>query len=97
MSPPVQIPIPPLPEDVLKLPTQSDESTECAKSKIVEKIIKTSEVNETIETVAKQSIMEMHQDRMFFLREQLKLLKDTEWRYQPIDKLIGSCASSEAP
>lgn len=38
---------------------------------------------------AQQAVNEMHQNRMKTLRKELEYLKDTEWKYEPIEKYIG--------
>lgn len=63
-----------------------------AVSNKAEKILKIAALEEAIDNEAKQSVQEMHQDRMFVLREQMKFLNETEWRYQPIDVAIGCLA-----
>lgn len=37
----------------------------------------------------RQSNSEVHQNRMKELRKELEYLKETEWKYEPIEKYIG--------
>ncbi|CAH2008310.1 unnamed protein product [Acanthoscelides obtectus] len=47
---------------------------------------------EIVNTNAEGSIQDMHQNRIKSLRKELEYLKETSWKYDPIDKYIGqSC------
>lgn len=80
-------------EDLLR--TSSQEENEATGSPSFsskayhQQILEKANLEHHIDEQAKLSIQEMHQDRMFVLREQMKFLNETEWRYKPIDVLIG--------
>lgn len=46
-------------------------------------------LNEIVHTNASVNTQEMHQHRIKALRKKLEYLKETEWKYQPVDKYIG--------
>lgn len=74
-----------LPKSVLSSPSrnESDEDPNFLAVKTRTKFY------EIVDTNSKQSEKESHQNRMQSLRKELDYLKETEWKYQPIDKYIG--------
>ncbi|KAI4471770.1 hypothetical protein MML48_1g13391 [Holotrichia oblita] len=70
-----------LPKNVLSSQPPSDREASSVKS-----MLKFHElINENITTTES----ELHQNRMKNLRKELDYLKETEWKYQPIEKYIG--------
>lgn len=48
-----------------------------------------SKIQEMVNTNLALASQELHQNRIKSLRKELEYLKETEWRYEPIDKYIG--------
>lgn len=46
-------------------------------------------IEHDMEHVYKTVNRDMHEQRLKQLRQKLKTLEEDDWRYQPVDKLIG--------
>lgn len=46
-------------------------------------------IHEILNLSASTNSQEIHQNRIKMLRKQTDYLKETEWKYEPIDKFIG--------
>lgn len=74
-----------LPKAVLFSPNDPDVNEDATSQSI-----KTSaKFNERIIIGCAQTMQESHQARIKALRKELDYLKDTEWKYEPIDKYMG--------
>lgn len=74
-----------LPNSVLSSPTRNESEDD---SNLLN--VKTrAKFYEIITTSSKQSQKELHQNRIQALRKELDSFKESEWKYQPIDKYIG--------
>lgn len=68
-------------------PTQEERSED---SSVV--AIKFTKYFEVVRTNAENSLQEIHQSRIKTLRKELDYIKETNWKYEPVDKYIGqSC------
>lgn len=72
-----------IPKSILSSPSQVDKSDD------VNTIRNAAKLNEIVNLNSVVNTQEMHQSRMKGLRKELQYLKETEWKYQPIDKYIG--------
>lgn len=70
-----------LPKNVLSSQSPSNRETVSVKSML--------KFHEFISENATATEYELHQNRMKNLRKELDFLKETEWKYQPIEKYIG--------
>lgn len=70
-----------LPKNVLSSQSPSDREAVTVKSML--------KFHEIIHDNVTQTENELHQNRMKNLRKELDYLKETEWKYQPIEKYIG--------
>lgn len=59
------------------------------KQESVSVILRLTKYFELVRTNAAQSIDEMHQNRLKALRREVDHLRETEWKYDPIEKYIG--------
>lgn len=44
---------------------------------------------ETVQVHSSQSLQELHQNRLKLLRKELDFVKESDWKYENIDKYIG--------
>lgn len=59
------------------------------KQESVSVILRLTKYFELVRTNAAQSLDEMHQNRLKILRKEMDHLRETEWKYDPIEKYIG--------
>lgn len=75
-----------LPKAILSTPSSQEEKCE---SPSVSSTLRHSWYYEIVRTNASQSLQDLHQNRIKKLRKELDYLKETEWKYENIDKYIG--------
>ncbi|EEZ99941.1 hypothetical protein TcasGA2_TC002737 [Tribolium castaneum] len=75
-----------LPKAILSTPSSQDEKSE---GPSVSSTLRLTWYHEIIRTNATQSLQDLHQHRVKTLRKELDYLKETEWKYESIDKYIG--------
>ena len=75
-----------LPKAILSSPSFSEEKFDGTS---LSATLKQTRYFEIVRTNAGQSLQDMHQNRIKNLRKELDYLKDTEWKYESIDKYIG--------
>lgn len=74
-----------LPKAVLSSPGQNEANDDSSST-----AIKTSaKFHEMVKINCTQTFQELHQTRIKNLRKELDHLKETEWKYEPIDKYLG--------
>lgn len=76
-----------LPKCILFSPAQEERNEDPSLA-----ALKCTKYFEIIKTNADTSLQELHQNRMKSLRKELDFLKETAWKYEPIEKYIGQCA-----
>lgn len=55
-------------------------------------VLKHARFYEVLRTNATNGIQEMHQNRIKSLRKELDFIKETKWKFEPIDKYIGQAS-----
>lgn len=73
-----------LPKCILFSPAQEERNEDPSLA-----ALKCTKYYEIIKTNAESSLQELHQNRMKSLRKELDYLKETVWKYEPIEKYIG--------
>lgn len=74
-----------LSKSILIYPSQSEVNDES----IAVTVKSLAKFSETVQVQASQSIQELHQNRLKQLRKELDFIKDTDWKYESIDKYLG--------
>lgn len=71
-----------IPKSARSLPQQDDKDDTTA-------LRKAAMMHEIVNLNLLLSSQEMHQNRIKILRKQTEFLKETEWKYESVDKFIG--------
>lgn len=72
-----------IPKALFSSPLQDDKADDLSALRTAAKI------NELVNVSASLASQEAHQTRIKSLRKELEFLKETEWKYEPIEKFIG--------
>lgn len=75
-----------LPKAILSPPSSPEEKCEPLS---LSSTIKLTRYYEIVRSNATQSLQDIHQNKIKTLRKELDYLKETEWKYDPIEKYIG--------